>query len=109
LHLSIELFAHFNDLLTYEEAKDDVNQRIVWVDLEMSGLDVNKERIIEIAVAVTDAKLTKIAKVDGHCCLEQCLVKPFQSLVSVFRYIIYNYVQAVRDCVFMPSQHSINR
>jgi len=63
------------------KAKGEVNQRIVWVDLEMSGLDVNRERIIEIAVVVTDAKLTKIVKVDRHCYIEHCLVKLFKSLV----------------------------
>ena len=42
---------------------DKLTDRIIWVDLEMSGLEVEKERIIEIAVSVTDGKLTKIAEV----------------------------------------------
>lgn len=33
------------------------SDKIVWVDLEMSGLEIDKERIIEIAVAVTDGNL----------------------------------------------------
>jgi len=37
--------------------------KIIWVDLEMSGLDVNKERIIEIAVAITDGDLSNIIQV----------------------------------------------
>ena len=45
---------------------DDVNARIIWVDLEMSGLEVEKERIIEIAVSVTDSKLTKITEVCSY-------------------------------------------
>ncbi|XP_067943972.1 oligoribonuclease-like [Watersipora subatra] len=45
-----------------QDPTDNVNKRIIWLDLEMSGLDVNKERIIEIAVAVTNADLTKIAE-----------------------------------------------
>lgn len=32
--------------------------RLVWVDLEMTGLDVNKHTIVEVAALVTDADLT---------------------------------------------------
>ena len=32
---------------------------LVWIDLEMTGLDPVKERIIEIAVVVTDAQVTQ--------------------------------------------------
>ncbi|MEZ4288433.1 MAG: oligoribonuclease [Polyangiales bacterium] len=35
---------------------------IVWMDLEMTGLDPDKERIIEIAVLITDAQLNIIAE-----------------------------------------------
>jgi oligoribonuclease len=31
--------------------------RLIWLDMEMSGLDVDKERILEIAVVITDAEL----------------------------------------------------
>ncbi len=33
------------------------DDRLVWLDLEMTGLDVERHRIVEIAVAVTDAQL----------------------------------------------------
>ena len=36
-------------------AVSDLN--LVWIDLEMTGLDPDKDRIIEIAVVVTDAQL----------------------------------------------------
>ena len=39
-----------------------VNYPIVWIDLEMTGLDLNKDAIIEIAVAITDGDLNKIRK-----------------------------------------------
>jgi len=42
-----------------------VNERIIWLDLEMSGLEIETEKIIEIAVAVTDGNLKEIAKVRG--------------------------------------------
>ena len=37
------------------------NDVLVWLDMEMSGLDANKERIIEIATILTDGQLTEIA------------------------------------------------
>jgi len=36
--------------------------RLVWLDMEMTGLDPNKERIIEVAVVVTEADLTVVAE-----------------------------------------------
>ncbi|MCM2342756.1 exonuclease domain-containing protein, partial [Rhodoferax sp.] len=38
-------------------AKSDLN--LVWLDCEMTGLNPEHERIIEIAVIVTDAHLTQ--------------------------------------------------
>ena len=35
--------------------------RMVWIDLEMTGLDVTKESIIEIATVVTDGELNILA------------------------------------------------
>ena len=35
---------------------------LVWMDLEMSGLDPQKERIIEIATIVTDSELNVVAE-----------------------------------------------
>ena len=36
------------------------NGRMVWIDLEMTGLDPQKDEIVEIAVIVTEADLTEI-------------------------------------------------
>ncbi|CAN1346535.1 At2g26970 [Linum perenne] len=35
---------------------------LVWIDLEMTGLDVEVDRIIEIACIITDGKLTKLVE-----------------------------------------------
>jgi len=37
------------------------NDVLVWMDMEMTGLDAAKERIIEIATILTDGQLTEIA------------------------------------------------
>ncbi|MGB0513930.1 MAG: oligoribonuclease [Wenzhouxiangellaceae bacterium] len=34
---------------------------LIWIDLEMTGLDVRRDRIIEIATIVTDAQLAEVA------------------------------------------------
>ena len=34
-------------------------QNLIWIDLEMTGLDPEKERIIEIATIVTDKDLSR--------------------------------------------------
>lgn len=36
-------------------------QRLIWIDLEMSGLDPERERILELATLVTDFELNEIA------------------------------------------------
>jgi oligoribonuclease len=39
------------------EASASADDRLVWIDLEMTGLDVERHRIVELAVLVTDARL----------------------------------------------------
>jgi len=46
-------------MATTAAAKD---QRLVWLDLEMTGLDPEKERIIEAAVVVTEGDLSVVAE-----------------------------------------------
>ena len=37
------------------------NSRLIWIDLEMTGLDTAQDRILEVAVVVTDNDLNEIA------------------------------------------------
>jgi len=39
----------------------DANQ-LVWLDMEMSGLDPDRDRILEVAVVVTDSQLATVAE-----------------------------------------------
>lgn len=39
----------------------DTSQPLVWIDMEMTGLDVERERILEIATILTDDNLRVIA------------------------------------------------
>ena len=41
---------------------DDPHKRMVWIDLEMTGLDLERESIIEIATIITDSELNIIAE-----------------------------------------------
>ena len=38
------------------------NQNLIWIDLEMTGLDPENERMIEIATSITDSNLTIVAE-----------------------------------------------
>ncbi len=38
------------------------SENLIWIDLEMTGLDPDKERIIEIATVVTDSQLNFVAE-----------------------------------------------
>ncbi len=41
---------------------DEREQRLVWIDLEMTGLNIERESIIEIATIVTDSELNILAQ-----------------------------------------------
>lgn len=43
-----------------DEQTTPLDQPLVWIDLEMTGLDPDRERIVEIAVIVTDGALEQL-------------------------------------------------
>uniref|UniRef100_A0A8C5P4K4 Exonuclease domain-containing protein n=1 Tax=Jaculus jaculus TaxID=51337 RepID=A0A8C5P4K4_JACJA len=43
-------------------AGESMAQRMVWVDLEMTGLDIEKDQIIEMACLITDSGLNILAE-----------------------------------------------
>jgi len=44
------------------ESSDERAKRLIWIDLEMTGLDPQGDRIIEIATIVTDSELNQLAE-----------------------------------------------
>ncbi|MES1907282.1 MAG: hypothetical protein MHM6MM_000436 [Cercozoa sp. M6MM] len=44
---------------------EDSERRMVWIDCEMTGLEPERHRLVEIAVVVTDHNLHTIASLDG--------------------------------------------
>ena len=47
---------------------------LVWLDLEMTGLDPEKERIIEIATLITDSQLNILAEGPNLIITQQTLL-----------------------------------
>ncbi|MDR0587843.1 MAG: oligoribonuclease [Burkholderiales bacterium] len=45
--------------------KDSLNNRLIWIDLEMTGLSPVADRILEIAIVITDAALNPIIEAPG--------------------------------------------
>ena len=43
-------------------APSNASDRLIWIDLEMTGLDPDRDSIIEIATVVTDARLEVLAE-----------------------------------------------
>ncbi|WP_256647029.1 oligoribonuclease [Thermomonas paludicola] len=43
-------------------ASDSVSDRLIWIDLEMTGLDTDRDGILEIATVVTDGQLNVLAE-----------------------------------------------
>ncbi|MCB1949650.1 MAG: oligoribonuclease [Burkholderiales bacterium] len=43
-------------------AQDNNNHNLIWIDMEMTGLDPDKDRIIEVAIVITDGQLNMLAE-----------------------------------------------
>ena len=47
---------------------------MVWVDMEMTGLDVEKEQIMEIACIITDKDVNIVAEAEDLILKVNCLL-----------------------------------
>ncbi|MEO6155601.1 MAG: oligoribonuclease [Thermomonas sp.] len=45
-----------------DQGTDNANERLIWIDLEMTGLDSDRDGILEIATVVTDGQLNMLAE-----------------------------------------------
>ncbi|WP_432544005.1 oligoribonuclease [Kineococcus sp. SYSU DK002] len=59
-------------------SNDKVSERIVWIDCEMTGLDLTGDALVEVAVLVTDADLNVLG--DG---VDVVIKPPAESLVDM--------------------------
>ena len=60
-HLPYEVWDRY---LLVMDKKDKV-EKLLWIDLEMTGLDVTKERIIEVAAIVTDMQFQPLDEMES--------------------------------------------
>jgi oligoribonuclease len=52
-----------NDITRISSAIDGISEgRLIWIDLEMTGLDTDRDSILEIATVVTDPQLNVLAE-----------------------------------------------
>lgn len=58
--------------------QNDEQTRLIWIDLEMTGLDTDRDEILEIATLVTDAELNILA--EGP---ELAIAQPLQKLEAM--------------------------
>ncbi len=49
--------------------------KLLWVDLEMTGLDPKEDRILEVAAIATDMDLVEIARFEAVVKVEESLIK----------------------------------
>lgn len=49
--------------------------KLLWIDLEMTGLDPEKDRILEVAALATGWDLVEIAQYEGVVKVDECLIK----------------------------------
>ena len=49
--------------------------KLLWMDLEMTGLDPQKDRILEVAAIATDMQLNEIARYEAVVKVDKELIK----------------------------------
>ncbi|XP_076391958.1 putative oligoribonuclease isoform X3 [Megachile rotundata] len=59
---SVKMFILTANVTVLSANKNVCNNRIVWLDMEMTGLDINTDYILEIACLITDKNLQVISK-----------------------------------------------
>lgn len=91
----------------------DTPSKLLWVDLEMTGLDPNTQHIIEVAAIVTDFELNEIARYDAiihqpHEVLDGAEDWPKENMQELFeavRTAEKNQAQIVAEMATFISEH----
>ncbi len=76
-------------------------KRILWVDLEMTGLEANDDLILEVAAIVTDWNFKEIATYEGIVKNEDLVLSERLSLNAIF----WDANPASRDGLLAQNQH----
>uniref|UniRef100_A0A6M2DCW0 Probable oligoribonuclease n=1 Tax=Xenopsylla cheopis TaxID=163159 RepID=A0A6M2DCW0_XENCH len=77
------------------KAKFSTQKRIVWMDLEMTGLDVDKDKILEIACVVTESDLKIV-----DTCSTLVIHQPDEVLSNMNEWCMVNHARTglIDDC-----------
>ncbi|XP_041749626.2 small fragment nuclease [Coregonus clupeaformis] len=62
LNISVHNISTYRKKMSSSRSDPGMRQRMVWVDLEMTGLDIEKDQIIEMACIITDSELNVLAE-----------------------------------------------
>jgi oligoribonuclease len=70
IHAILDEYSHARRVENSMSANEN---NLIWIDLEMTGLDPERDRIIEIATLVTDANLNILAEGRPSRCISRML------------------------------------
>ncbi|XP_071023317.1 small fragment nuclease isoform X1 [Oncorhynchus clarkii lewisi] len=62
LNIFVHNISTYRKKMSSSRSDPGMRQRMVWVDLEMTGLDIEKDQIIEMACLITDSELNVLAE-----------------------------------------------
>ena len=72
-------------------------RHLLWLDLEMTGLDAQRDRILEVAVVITDFDLNSYAEYNSGVKHPKEVIEPLLQANSWFQQQTSSYQQAIRD------------
>ena len=73
--------------------------KLLWIDLEMTGLDPKKDKILEVAAIATDMKLNEIARMTAVVKVDEKLMK------ERMRGEFWEKNSTSRDALFAQNEH----
>jgi len=80
----------------------DVDDRLVWIDCEMTGLDLSRDRLLEVACLVTDGELNQLG--DG---IDLVIAAPEQALLEMDPVVVNMHKESGLDKAVLASTLTI--